>query len=206
MKPAAALLTSPLLCLVLWVVLIKPALAGHGLINSFAGIEWLPEPDGTPHGLTWRFERWRETRAVASLRNAEARIDARLALARERIAEALAEVRAERADAARPAVDDYGALVTAAADEVGTLGEASHTRALALAGTLLEHRYIVSTEYLDLPRNARRSLAPLMELAAAQYARLRQGFSRREQESLFFREEETRWSWEQAQAADAQGL
>jgi len=206
MTPATVLLIRPLLCLVLWLALARYALAGHGLINSFAGIEWLPEPDGTPHGLTWRFERWRENRAVASLRNPEARVEARLALARERIAEALAEVRAERADAATPAVDDYGILITAAADEVSTLGEASHTRALAFAETLLEHRYIVFTEYLDLPRDARRSLAPLMDLAAAQYARLRQGFSRREQESLFFREEQTRWSWEQAQAADAQGL
>lgn len=206
MKPVTALRIRRLIGLLLWLVLTKPALAGHGLINSFAGIEWLPEPDGTPHDLTWRFERWRETRAVASLHNPEARIEARLALARERIAEALAEVRAERADMATPAVDDYGVLISAAADEVSTLGEASHARELALAETLLEHRYIVSTEYLDLPRDARRSLAPLMDLAAAQYARLRQGFSRREQESFFFREEETRWSWEQAQAADVQGL
>jgi hypothetical protein len=45
-----------------------------------------------------------------------------------------------------------------------------------------------------------------MEAAATHYATVRARLPRRVQDSLFFKEEEVRWSWEQAQGADAQGL
>ena len=77
---------------------------------------------------------------------------------------------------------------------------------LALATALLEHQYIVSSDYLDLPRESRAVLAEVMRTAATHYAGVRARLTRRTQDSLFFKEEEVRWSWDQAQGADAQGL
>lgn len=180
--------------------------AGHGLINSFAGIDWLPEPDSTPADFLWRLECWQEARALAKLDSPLARTAMRLRLARERLAEAVTEVARHHPADAETALDAYAALIIAAREDL----EAANSDAVAefrrYAETLLEHRYILATEYFDLPRDARPVLSSGVKAATAQYTRVRARFSRRERESLFFKEEEVRWAWEQAQAADAQGL
>jgi hypothetical protein len=194
------------LMLVLLLGFVPLAFAGHGLINSFAGIEWLPEPDSTPTDLLWHLERWREARALADLDAPEPRMQMRLRLARERLAEAVAEVTRHHPRDATTALDAYAVLIVAAREDLEAVGREAPADFRQYAETLLEHRYIVATEYFDLPRDTRPVLAAAITAAAAQYSRVRARFSRREQESLFFKEEEVRWAWEQAQAADAQGL
>ena len=184
-----------------------PVHAGHGLINSFAGIEWLPEPGTTPEDWWYRGELLAERAELAAARTPEARLGYLHASARERIAECEALVRAGRTDALPAAFAAYQDTL----DRIDALVEAMprtvrDERRSAWATTLLEHRYIVSTDWFDLPRVHRPALAPLMEIAGARYARVRERLSRRRQEALFFKEEEVRWSWEQAQGADAQGL
>lgn len=190
----------------LWLGFTSVAMAGHGLINSFAGIEWLPEPDTTPANWLWRLEQWREARALAALETPLLRMTMRLHLARERLAEAIAEVHRHRAVDAGTALDAYATLIVAARADLEAAGNVGTEERRRYAETLLEHRYIVATEYFDLPRDTRPVLASGMTAAATQYAKVRTSFSRREQERLFFKEEEVRWAWEQAQAADAQGL
>lgn len=182
------------------------AFAGHGLINSFAGIEWLPDPSTTPSDFTWTFEQWRESRALAALEAPRPRLVMRLDLARERLAEAVAEVRQERPEDAQTALDAYALLIASAHEDLAAEEKLAAEDVRRYAEAMLEHRYILATEYFDLPRGTRQVLASGVTAAAAQYQRVRARFSRREQESLFFKEEEVRWAWEQAQAADAQGL
>lgn len=183
------------------------AQAGHGLMNSFAGIEWLPPAGTTPADLTYRIERLLETTELAFADTPEARQALVLDFARERLAEIETLVKANDAKTAAPAITAYAAHLEQALAIVNDLEEAARpAHYLALATSLLEHQYIVSTDYLDLPRGSRTVLAEVMHSAAQHYAATRARLSRRTQDSLFFKEEEVRWSWEQAQGADAQGL
>jgi hypothetical protein len=125
----------------------------------------------------------------------------------ERLAEAVLLVKQDQAGAAKPALDAYAGLLAETAARIDTLDEPDRSSVrLAFAARLLEARYIVSTEYPDLPRERRKVLVPAMEAAQETYQAQRAPLSRRNQESFFFREEEVRWSWEQGLAADAQGL
>jgi len=183
------------------------AQAGHGLINSFAGIEWLPEPGMTPRDFGWRADCWMEELQVLAASTPEDIVALRQAQAMERLAEAVRLVKDDEASAAQPAIAAYAARLEDIAATMEDIASEARTAArLAFAARLLEAQYIVSTEYLDLPRTARTALAQAVEAARAAYLVQRAPLSRHDQESLFFREEEVRWSWEQAQAADAQGL
>lgn len=189
-------------------LLATSCLAGHGLINSFGGIEWLPDATATPADWRYRFERWGEEAQLALAADDAARVQQLGALARERIAECEALVRLDRGDLVPVAVAAYEQHLAAMRAALETTVPVSQQPAalLSFATLLLEHRYIVSTDYLDLPRASRPVLARLMEVAATHYAAIRPRLSRRVRDGLFFKEEEVRWSWEQALGADAQGL
>jgi len=195
---------------VVWVLLsglVSAAQAGHGLINSFAGIEWLPEAGLLPVDFGWRVDCWAEKFEVSQADSAEDAVGLLHAHAMERLAEAVLLVKRGQAGAAGPALEAYAGLLAETAARIDKLDEPGRTSArLAFAARLLEARYIVSTEYPDLPREHRKVLGPAMEAAQGAYQAQRAPLSRRNQESLFFREEEVRWSWEQGLAADAQGL
>lgn len=193
--------------LALLISLASTARAGHGLINSFAGIAWLPEAGLVPVDFGWRMDRWAEQIEVMRAPSAEAAIELLNAHAMERLAEAVLLVKRKEDGAVGPALEDHACLLDEIAARIDTLeGEARTSAHLAFAARLLEAQYILSTEYLDLPREHRTALAPAVEATQRLYQAQRAPLARRLQESLFFREEEVRWSWEQAQAADAQNL
>lgn len=176
-------------------------------MNSFAGIDWLPPAGSTPADLSYRLERLREETQLLIAGTSEKRLPRLLGFARERLAELETLIKAHNAEAAASAITAYAAHLEQAITIVDGLDDAARpAHYLALATTLLEHQYIVSTDYLDMPRESRTVLAKIMQRAGADYARVRARLSRRTQESLFFKEEEVRWSWDQAQGADAQGL
>jgi len=199
---------SPTRLCALWCVLHAACCsAGHGLINSFAGIDWLPPAGTTPADWSYPLERWYEATDLAIAADDATRLTKLQSLARERLAECEALVRSGDVDRISIAAAAYREHLAAARLLVEGSAEAARPAALAAwATTLLEHRYIVSTDYFDLPRNSRPALAGVMDIAIAEYTAIRQQLPRRVQESLFFKEEEVRWSWEQALGADAQGL
>lgn len=175
-------------------------------MNSFARIDWLPPAGTTPADLTYRVERWLEETELA-FADTPRRLPLVLGFARERLAETEALIRADDAEQAGLAIVAYTSHLVQASAIVNDLEEVARPAAsLALAMALLEHQYIVSTDYLDLPRESRAVLADVMRTAATHYAGARARLTRRTQDSLFFKEEEVRWSWDQAQGADAQGL
>ncbi len=181
--------------------------AGHGFMNAFNDIEWLPAPGRTPDQLAYRLDLLDERARLALAGTPAAAFDLSLAFAREKLAEVAALVRREQAQAAPPAIAAYRDYLARAAAAI--TGSAAAERAglrerFALA--LLEHRYLVSVDYLDLPRGARGVIAELVTAAEGHYTSLRSELPRAFRDTLFFKEEEVRWSWEMAQQADAQGL
>ncbi len=174
--------------------------AGHGLMNAFADIEWLPDPGRTPASPDYFLDRAAESARLA-LTDAPGRFALLLELLREKLAEVDAMVRADRRAEAAVAVTAYRDYLERAAGLA-----ASDDAARTLAAALLEHQYIMSVNYLDLPRDTRPVIGGVMTAAATHYERLRDALPRTFREAQFFKEEEVRWSWETAQQADAQGL
>ena len=175
--------------------------AGHGLMNAFAGIEWLPDPGVLPNESAYRADRWQETLALV-LAGAEARPALAEGIAREKLAEAEAMLKVGDGPAAQVALVAWQAAV---GDMVASAGVAPTAR-LRLANGVLEQQYIALADYQDLPQTLRGPLLAATRLVGDRYAALAAGLSPRERDSLFFRAEEVRWSLEMAAAADEQGL
>ncbi len=183
------------------------ASAGHALINSFAGIRWLPPAGTTEADWTYPAKRLLEEAQLDLTPRPEAARALLETFARRRLAEMEVLVRAGNAAALALTCQRYERHLDALEQRIAmSLGGAPEARWLAYANALLEQQYIISTDYLDLPREQRTSLAEAIRIASKHYAIARARLSTPTQESLFFREEEIRWSWDQALGADAQGL
>lgn len=182
---------------------VAAAQAGHGLINSFAGLEWLPLPGTTPDAVSWPLDRADEAARRLLARDMTARLALLRAHARERLAELDAMVRAGEPAAARRAVAAYAALLE---EWTPLLATAAPALLRSEAEELLAHQYMLSTNYLDLPRDTRPLILPMLDAAAAHYLALKARLPAGVRDALFFKEEEVRWSREMALAADEQGL
>lgn len=187
-------------CLMLCALLVAGAArAGHGLLNSFNDIEWLSVPSTTPADWYYPALLAGEDLALRFTTDREARATRCFAGLRERLAEALAMVKQGDAQATRPALDGYGARLAC----LETLARDAHGNELRvrLAQALLEHRFIISVEYPDLPPDARAPLENWMNDTDARYTALRATLPKSTAEAFFFKEEEVRWSWEMARRA-----
>ena len=185
----------------------QTATAGHGLMNSFGGIAWLPIVQTLPDSPRYRLESWRDALRLRIESSPAEVFSLAIAQSRHRLAVAEAAARAERKTLVGRALADWGDCVSAAESAVLQLpvGEQEPARR-RLANELLEQQYIVATDYMDLPRSVRVSLQAFFEAASERYAKLTAALPRTTRESLFFREEEIRWARQQTLAADEQGL
>lgn len=191
--------------LALCCVLVLPAAqAGHGLINSFADVEWLPPPGTTPDQLTWQFDLAADAAALWLARAPGGQRALLYTSARERLAELDAMVRVGDGAAAARAVTAYRDVLDALEQTLQSAPSPADLRGYAEA--LLAHQYLLSTNYLDLPRASRGGIRPMLDLAAARYEDVAKRLPQGVRDALFFKEEEVRWSRDMAVAADEQGL
>jgi hypothetical protein len=183
------------------------AFAGHGFMNSFEDIQSLPDPGTTPDELGYQVDSWQEQVRLAIASSPEERYVLALELCREKLAETEAMVVKENASAAKTAVGAYTRYLDTAAQALESHSQAARVNLnLEFANTLLEHQYIVSVNYLDLPRDARVLMLEAMRVADSHYGKVSSLLDRKVKESLFFKEEKVRWSTEMAEQADIQGL
>lgn len=181
--------------------------AGHGLMKAFGEVEWLSDPGRTPDQIGYAFDLWGERARLAVASNPAERYMLGLQFAREKLAEIDAAIKQNRAPSADVAIVAYRKYIGIAADVVATEGAIrSSELAQKFAIALLEHQYIISVNYLDLPRESRPIIAQVIEAAVAEYERNSPRLNEAFKATLFFKEEEVRWSWEVAQQADRQGL
>jgi len=178
-----------------------PLWAGHGMLNAFAGIAWLP-PAGTTPDQPWYAADRLEERAALALAEPAARPALAEAIAREKLAEAEVMLKAGKTDAAAEALSAWQEAVEAMRAAVTATPAARRV----VVNALLEQQYIALTDYLDLPRDTRVPLLTATRAVSEACGALLAELPRGEREGLFFRAEEVRWSLEMAAAADAQGL
>lgn len=182
------------------------ALAGHGFMNAFADVEWLPEPGYVPGDWQYPLERLGERAELALAEAGAESLALALALAKEKLAEASTLVKTGRGAQASRALGYYEGYLEAAAAQVATdAGADEELRARYLAA-LLEHLYILSIDYLDMPLGTREVLLPAMDATFARYEAAAAALPRAAKEAQFFKEEEIRWSLEMARQADVQGI
>jgi hypothetical protein len=195
MKRGAALLLAMAL-------LPATSFAGHGLLNSFGDLQWLPPPGRTPDQWNYVLDTWREQAALLMADTPQAEFALCLAYMRDKLADLEAMVGRDKREAANIAVDDYRAYRGRA---LKLIDKAPADGAMALrerlARSLLEHQYMLSVDYPDLPAAPRALVASLIDEIAQRYAELRAQLPRATAEALFFKEEEVRWSWEMGKRA-----
>lgn len=193
---------------VLCLVLSVRGFAGHGFMNSFADVEWLPDPGCTPDSLCYWFDTGAEHVMLLFARWHGTGLTFALATAREKLAETSAMLKAHEPRAATRAAARYLALLQAGQTIVaGTVAaEKGEARARFMNATL-EHVYILSVDYVDMPLVVRHDvLQPVLNAAMAYYTDARAELSDAAQNALFFKEEEIRWSLEMTTQADVQKI
>lgn len=177
-------------------------LAGHGLMNSFGGIEWLPDPGATPNQFVYRVDLMDEGIALRLARSSDEEMALYLRFAREKLAEVSTMIKAGDASSAAVAIDVYRDYIErAAATIVDDPADAVVDRRHRFIAALLEHIYIMSLEYLDMPLEIRAAVSPVFTSTMDHYDAQSAELSKREKDALFFKEEEIRWSLEMIRQA-----
>lgn len=190
----------------LFFVLALPAagFTGHGFMTAFGNIEWLPEPGRTPDSAIYKLDAVQEEGKLLLAREPAAKMQRYLTFTREKLAELEAMVKAEKAQAAQTAVERYQAYLDRAKTLVTEQSDQGQKEALAetLATALLEHQYILSVIYPDLPAAKRQVILTTAHTAGKQYQDIVKLLPAKKKGALFFKEEEVRWSLQMAERAD----
>lgn len=182
-----------------------PALAGHGFMTAFGNIEWLPEPGRTPDRAWYRVDGWEEESRLFLARTPAEKVRLCLAYAREKLAELEAMVKAENAPAAQTAATHYQLYIDRARHITADETEPTVKESLAevMANALLEHQYILSVIYEELPASTRAGVVPqVITIAQERYQDIAGLLPPKKKGALFFKEEEVRWSIQMATRAD----
>ncbi|MGR9089758.1 MAG: DUF5667 domain-containing protein [Gammaproteobacteria bacterium] len=197
-----------MLAAVLCVIVSARVFAGHGFMNSFADIEWLPEPGCTPDSFCYFFDTVAEHGLLLIARWRGTALAFALATAREKLAETSAMIKANNGAAAARAAARYQALAEAAQAAVARAPVAGQGAARErYMNETLEHVYILSVDYVDMPLDLRHEiLKPVFDAAMARYTHARAALSEAGKKALFFKEEEIRWSLEMTTQADVQKI
>lgn len=178
------------------------ALAGHGFSSAFGNIEWLPDPGRTPDSIWYRWDAVREEGALLLARAPAEKVRLCLSFAREKLAELEAMVKAENAAAAAIAAERYRAYLDRAKHLLNDTSDEKETLNEQIAIALLEHQYILSVIYPELPVSSRMIVTQVATAAQKQYQDTAMLLPAKKKGALFFKEEEVRWSMDMATRAD----
>jgi hypothetical protein len=186
------------LCLAFCTGFSSPVLAGHGFASSFTNIEWLPEPGRTPDSALYRLDAAQEEGKLFLAQTAEAKTRLCLIFAREKLAELEAMVKAEKAEAAKIAAERYRLYVDRAQQLTTERTSEKESLADSMANALLEHQYMLSVIYEELPIRTRAVVLQVIAAAQEKYQVVTKLLSPKKKGALFFKEEEVRWSVQMA--------
>ncbi len=167
---------------------------GHGLINTFASIEWLPEPGRTPDSPLYFLDGWREGYRLFMASDRREKIRRALGIAREKLAELEAMAREEKKEAALIAAELYNDYIRLALRETEGMDSEREKLAEDFCQAMLEHQYILSNIYGDLPRKTRTLLPQVVQKSQEAYRKAKAWLSPKKQGAFFWKEDEVRWS------------
>jgi len=190
------------LCLAVFLWFPSFAFAGHGFASAFGNIEWLPAPGRTPDGMLYRLDAIREESQLLLARTPTDKMRLYLTFAREKLAEVEAMIKAENAVAAATAMERYQEYLARVQEVVKNSKNETEALADTLATALLEHQYILSVIYPELPVSTRAVALQTITTAHEYYQEVAKLLSSKKKGALFFKEEEVRWSVDMATRTD----
>ncbi len=163
-------------------------------MNSFANIEWLPEPGLTPNQSFYFLDSLTEKIEILLSQRKEHQGKTYLKLSKEKLAEIVEMAKKERTEEAKLATKYYFEYMNRTFEE--NKDEKSQ-KYLTILNTILEHRYILGFEYPELPNGTRREIlrntdSTLISL----YKKIEELLPRSLSDSLFFKKDEVNWIWE----------
>ncbi len=184
------------------------AMGGHGFMTTFGNIEWLPEPGRTPDQPWYAADRLQEAARLWAAGTPNERLDLSLGFAREKLAELEAMLISENSNAAKTAIDQYWNYLRRAKDSIpphiGQKQKKVYEMTETLTNHLLEHQYILTIIYYDLPVTSRPLLKAFFRDSQEFYPTVADQMPRKSRGSLFFKEEEVRWAIEMAMRDDGE--
>jgi len=192
-------------CLSVTFGLPSATLAGHGFASAFGNIEWLPPPGRAPDSTLYRLDAVREESQLLLARTATDKMRLYLTFTREKLAEVEAMVKAENSAAATIAAERYTAYLDRAEEVIKSDTGETEVLAEMLASALLEHQYILSVIYAELPVSTRSVVRQTITTAHERYQAVAKLLSPKKKGAFFFKEEEVRWSVDMATRADEAG-
>ena len=170
---------------------------GHGFYNSFATIEWLNNPGGTPVNLFYSAEVFVEDFNLSRAKNLQARHNLSLKYAEEKLAESVFLFTRGRLSAATRSTLLYiKYLDDSQKTALQFIKTENHQLIQNLAERLLQHQYILSVEAMQLSGKSYIEAVQLNKTMGIRYANIIANTSRDCQDSHFFKKEEVKWSWE----------
>ena len=179
-------------------------LAGHGLMNAFSDINWLPEAGVTPDEFYYQTDKIAESVELSLKDTPEKKFYLLASHANERLAEMDRMVFELKVEAAEEAILGYKIILEQMASLV--VEGSNSMLADSLTNQLLENQYIISSQYLDYPKSTRNLVFSVKKAAEDTQEKIDPMVSTSLKGSLFFKTEEIRWSWATAIRADEQGL
>ena len=181
------------------------ARAGHGFASAFGNIEWLPDPGRSPDSVLYRLDAIREESQLLLARTTTDKVRLCLTFAREKLAETEAMARVENPIAAATAAERYQSYLERTKQLVSNEVADKESLAEQFATALLEHQYILSVIYPELPVSTRAGVLQAITTAHEQYQEVAKLLPPKKKGALFFKEEEVRWSVDMATRADGGG-
>ena len=170
---------------------------GHGFYNSFATIEWLNNPGGTPENLFYSAEIFTENFNLSRAKNLQARHKLSLKYAEEKLAESVSLFTRDRLSAATRSTLLYiKYLDDSQKTALQLIKTENHELIQNLAERLLQHQYILSVEAIQLSDKSYIAAVQLNKAIKIRYETIIANTSRDFQDSHFFKKEEVKWSWE----------
>lgn len=181
------------------------ALAGHGFSSAFGNLEWLPDPGRSPDSALYRLDAIREQSRLFLARTRVDKVRLCLTFAREKLAEVEAMIKAENAAAGTTAAEQYRAYLERTKQLVSEETVDKESLAEQFATALLEHQYILSVIYPELPASTRAGILNAITMAHKHYQDVAKLLPSKKKGALFFKEEEVRWSVDMATRDDDGG-
>lgn len=186
-------------------------LGGHGFMNSFADVEWFPEPGILPSELGYSFDIAAERAALSLALDTAQKIDLALNHAAEKLSEASAEIKNNSLPEVTQALDHYAYYMGVCTDLMLHHGQATNNDLIEkypakIIERQMEHLYLISIDYTDMPLNSRKIFTSFFSQGMSRLEKLKAATSEKYHESLFFKEEELRWNIEMTVQADKQRI
>ena len=110
--------------------------------------------------------------------------------------------KAEKTEAAKTAAERYRLYIDRAQRLTAENTSDKESLADTIANALLEHQYILSVIYEELPAGTRAVMTEVIAAAQEKYQFVAKLLSPKKKGALFFKEEEVRWSVQMATRAE----